>query len=74
MSAELKLNGEFGDYIVMYDGRPNPFPVTHESFEMARDRTYRTWEELPPVPAGRDSLHPDIRIYQREYLDRLTAV
>jgi hypothetical protein len=68
--ADLK-RGATGDLVVLYDGRPNPLPVSTELFEHTRQRAYESWKELPPNSG--DTFDPAIRRMQDEYMQRVVT-
>lgn len=66
--ADLK-QGATGEFVVLYDGRPNPLPVRTEHFEQTRQRAYETWNDLAPHVS--DTFAPEIRRLQEEYMQRV---
>lgn len=71
ISVEDLKRGRTGRFVVAYDGRPNPLPVTSWSFDDTRRRTWETWNDLPPVVG--DTFHPDLRRKQEQYLEEIAA-
>lgn len=72
ITAEQLKHGEIGDYVVYYDGRPNPLPVTRQTFSEARELTWNSWNQLLPRRPVQ-TLDPEILAMQREYLERIKA-
>lgn len=69
ITVEQLKRGEIGDYVVLYDGRPNPLPVYSYTFDDTRALAERTWNALVPNPG--DTLSGEIRIMQEEYLQQI---
>lgn len=67
ITTQQLLAGEFGEWVIAYDGRSNPFPVAeYELFDYTRSRAWETWENLPSHVG--DTVAPELRKMQEEYL------
>lgn len=68
--ARLK-QGDTGELVVLYDGRPRPLPVQGELFTQTRERADQSWRALVPDPG--DTFAPEIRAMQEDYMRRVGA-
>jgi nicotinamide phosphoribosyltransferase len=67
VSVEQLKYGLTGDLVIQFDGRKHNLDVRSESFEMTRNRTYKSWLELDKETAV-DTFDPKIREMQKEYM------
>ncbi len=74
ITPEQLLAGDFGDYRVVFDGRPKEygrFQTQRWTFNETRALAANTWRELAPDPG--DTFHPDIRAMQEAYMAQMQA-
>lgn len=73
ITVEQMLNGDVGDYRIVYNNCGRDLELNPWSFDETRELTWKSWLELSPEVRDQDHIDPALREHQRKHLATMGA-